>query len=104
MVEIPSFRIFPAYFEIREEEMIDLHIEFKPESSGTHVENIIIACNNGETRMLDLIGDGIAWHSYYITIQVLPSLMLSIKISEDISIDPCRIPFLKIFPWTLTMT
>ena len=63
--------------------MIDLNVEFKPESSGTHVENVIIACNNGEVRTLDLLGDGIAWHSYYVTIEVLYFLERSNKISRE---------------------
>lgn len=45
---------------------MDLYVEFKPPTSGMHSDNIVIACDNGEVRNLDIIGDGVGWNRSFI--------------------------------------
>ncbi|KAL0268519.1 UNVERIFIED_CONTAM: hypothetical protein PYX00_010433 [Menopon gallinae] len=65
--EIPPFRLYPTYFRLSKHQFVDFFVEFKPPSSGMHAENIVIACDNGELRNLDIIGDGMAWNRSFIT-------------------------------------
>lgn len=98
-VEIQPFRVFPAYFKLLKDEAIDIYVEFMPESSGMHAENIILACNNGEVRSLDLLADGIAWHRYYFTFQARTALKLETHFLKKMtSFSLFRIRCWRIFP------
>ncbi|KAK6620421.1 hypothetical protein RUM44_006822 [Polyplax serrata] len=81
LLEIPPFRVYPVYFKMDKNEVIDLYVEFSPKQSGTHVENVVVACDNGEIRSLDLLGDAIGWHSYFFSFQ--DDLLKEIPVDKD---------------------
>ncbi|GAB1864765.1 Deleted in lung and esophageal cancer protein [Camponotus japonicus] len=61
MLILPSFAIWPAYFTLKSQEYIYLHIYFFPDTHGMHVETLYAICDNCSVITTEMIGDGIAY-------------------------------------------
>ncbi|XP_044733710.1 uncharacterized protein LOC123296314 [Chrysoperla carnea] len=68
-IKLPPFTIHPAYFTIKSNEIIDIHIEFAPQEFGLHLNKLIVICDNCTYDYLDLVGDGVYFQPDFIKIQ-----------------------------------
>ncbi|KAI4502947.1 hypothetical protein M0802_001991 [Mischocyttarus mexicanus] len=55
------FAVWPAYFLLKTQEDVFVHIYFCPSSYGVHVETLYIISDNYSIKSIELIGDGIIY-------------------------------------------
>ncbi|GJQ87786.1 hypothetical protein Trydic_g18642 [Trypoxylus dichotomus] len=64
---VGAFRLYPAYFVIKENEFAEVVLSFYPKRYGLSVETVYLLCNNNTYEELDLIGDGIYFEKGSVT-------------------------------------
>ncbi|KAI4460409.1 deleted in lung and esophageal cancer protein 1 [Holotrichia oblita] len=62
-----SFRLYPAFFVINENEFVEVILSFYPKKYGLFVETVYMLCHNNTFEELDLVGDGVYFEKSYIS-------------------------------------
>lgn len=65
-----SFYINPVYFEILNDQFVEMEIVYRPRQFGLSVEKLFFMCNNNTYEELEIIGDGLYLDSTSIFIDV----------------------------------
>ncbi|KAJ8984912.1 hypothetical protein NQ317_012158 [Molorchus minor] len=68
-----SFWIFPAFFQLSTDDMIELTILFHPIQSGLGVEKCYMICDNNSFEQIEILGDSLEFTKKYIQINVPPN-------------------------------
>ncbi|CAH1115080.1 unnamed protein product [Psylliodes chrysocephalus] len=66
------FWIYPTYFEICSEEIVEVNIIFQPTKPGLQVETLYLICNNNAFQQIELVGDALEFSKSYIEIDIPP--------------------------------
>ncbi|KAI4477538.1 hypothetical protein M0804_012655 [Polistes exclamans] len=61
ILTLQYFAVWPAYFVLKTQEDVFVHIYFFPESYGVHVETLYVISDNYSIKSIELIGDGIIY-------------------------------------------
>ncbi|XP_034181963.2 uncharacterized protein LOC117605123 isoform X3 [Osmia lignaria lignaria] len=68
VLKLSRFNVWPAYFILKSQEEMILHISFLPDFYGVHVDKVYILCNNGTILATEIIGDGVIYEPFFIQI------------------------------------
>ncbi|XP_076248658.1 uncharacterized protein LOC143188336 [Calliopsis andreniformis] len=68
VLKLSSFVIYPAYFILKPQEEMILHVYFLPRHYGIHVDKLYILCDNCIVLGMEMIGDGIMYEPNFIQI------------------------------------
>ncbi|XP_024941089.1 uncharacterized protein LOC107267982 [Cephus cinctus] len=66
IILLPSFAIWPVYFSLLHDEVLEIFTFFYPQTYGLQVDKLYIICNNYSCQPVELIGDGILYDSEFI--------------------------------------
>lgn len=62
--------IYPAYFQIKRNQCIEITIIFKPISAGLYTEMFYLMCNNNSFQEIEVIGDALVFEKSLINLKV----------------------------------
>lgn len=65
-----DFWIHPTYFELNNNEIIEVAIIFHPSSVGLHLETLYVICDNNSFNEVEVMGDAIYFSRTMIRIDV----------------------------------
>lgn len=71
-LQASDFWIYPSYFEIGTNEMIEITIIFQPSKSGLQVETLYVICDNNSFTQIEIMGDSIDFSIENLKIDILP--------------------------------
>lgn len=71
IVNLPPFRVYPAYFSLANGEVMEINVEFSPTDFGLHLNKILVVCDNCTYDSIDLIGDGVYFQLDLVRLQVI---------------------------------
>ncbi|XP_057667752.1 uncharacterized protein LOC130900858 isoform X2 [Diorhabda carinulata] len=67
-----DFWIYPIYFEIEKDEIVEITTIFQPTKPGLHVETLYLMCDNNTYQQIELVGDAIEFSKNLIEIIIPP--------------------------------
>ncbi|CAG9862498.1 unnamed protein product [Phyllotreta striolata] len=66
------FWIYPTYFEVCKDDLVEVNIIFQPYKPGLQVETLFLICNNNSFQQIELVGDALEFSPSFIEIDVPP--------------------------------
>ncbi|KAL3267965.1 hypothetical protein HHI36_007102 [Cryptolaemus montrouzieri] len=54
-----SFKIFPSYISVDQDEVAEICVTFTPTGSGLHIEKLYLISDNNTAKAVEIIGDGL---------------------------------------------
>ncbi|XP_074041230.1 deleted in lung and esophageal cancer protein 1 isoform X2 [Leptinotarsa decemlineata] len=69
---VGDFWIYPNFFEIDTDEIIEVNIIFQPTRPGLNIETLYVICDNNSFQQLEIMGDAVEFSRNFIKIDFLP--------------------------------
>ncbi|KAG5900480.1 hypothetical protein JTB14_010892 [Gonioctena quinquepunctata] len=69
---VGGFWIYPTFFQIHTDEIIEINVIFQPTRPGLHLETLYLICDNNSFQQLEIMGDALEFRHELIRIDVPP--------------------------------
>ncbi|CAG9829991.1 unnamed protein product [Diabrotica balteata] len=69
-----DFWIYPTFFEVCNQEIVEVNIIFQPTKPGLHAETLYLMCDNNTFQEIELVGDAVEFSESLIEINVPPEV------------------------------